>query len=158
MGKRVLVLLVILAILIIIGIFSFNKPKTTVQTIQDIEVIPLSQEERQKVYTSVMSTEFVKDVPEKYPIAITFFSFENGQRIIRDSFLVGKDQFLSEGEPEIFLALHSKYISELTPENFCDSIKKANKAGDLAFDSDSNKASLLIKYRSMVKHRDCFGF
>jgi len=157
----VLVLLVILASIIILGIFLFlfNKPsEQTNQGVLNVEVVPLSQEERQKVFDSTMSTEFIKDVPEKYPILITFFSFENGERVYHDSFLIGRNEFLSEGEPEIYLALHSKYISELTPENFCEVIQRANKAGDLAFNSESNKASLLIKYRSMLKHRDCFGF
>ena len=162
MEKRVLVLLIILASIIILGIFLFSFNKSSEQTNQgvlNVEVVPLSQEERQKVFDSTMSTEFIKDIPEKYPILITFFSFDgNGNRVYHDSFLIGKNEFLSEGEPEIYLAIHAKYISELTPDNFCEVIQRANKAGDLAFDSESNKASLLIKYRSMLKHRDCFGF
>jgi len=150
----------ILAI-ILIGIFFFNPFKNSSSNIefQNVEVIPLSGEERQKVFISVMSTEFIKDIPEKYPVAITFFSFDgNGNRVFHDSFLMGKNEFLTEGNPEIYLALHSKYIPELNPENFCEVIQAANKAGDLAFNSESNKASLLIKYRSMLKHRECFGF
>jgi len=54
--------------------------------------------------------------------------------------------------------LYTKYISELNGVNLCEIIKQANKNGDLGYHTEYNKAILLIKYSSLLKHRDCFGF
>lgn len=148
-------------ILIVIGIFLFflfNKSSQTGTIIQNIEIIPLTSEQKQKFAQAVLSSEFIEDIPEKYPLVITFFSFEDGKRIWYDSFLIGKKGFLSEGQPEIYLSLHSKYISELNEDNICEVVGRANKNGDIGFYTQSSKASLLIKYAGMLKHRECFGF
>ena len=156
-------MILIFGIIIVAGIlafFLFNKFSATgeVTNSQPVKTVPLSAEERQKVTQTVLSTEFIHDIPEKDPVVLTFFSFENGQRVWRDGFLMGKGRFLSEGEPTIYLMLHSKYISEFNGNNLCEIIQRANKNGDLAFHSEYGKASLLIKYTSMLKHRQCFGF
>lgn len=70
--------------------------------------------------------------------------------------MIGHNQLLTSGKPEVYLSLHSKYITELNENNLCEVIKKANENRDLGFNSDSNKASLLWKYKSMLAHRDCF--
>jgi len=157
MKKRVFLIIAIIAI-ILVGIFLFNKPTPTGNGIQNVEVIPLSPEEREKVFQTVSSSEFIKDIPEKNPIALTFYSFEDGQRIWREGFLINNNGFLSEGEPVVYLTLHTKYISEISEGKLCETIKKAKKNGDLGFHSEYNKARLLIKYTSMLKHRGCFGF
>ena len=72
-------------------------------------------------------------------------------------FLIGNNQLLNEGEPAMYLYLHSKYISEINNNNLCSVIKKAKDNGDLGFYSEYNKASLMIKYAGMLKHRGCFG-
>ena len=124
----------------------------------DIEIIPLTPEERQKVEQVILSSEFIKDVPAKNPIVLRFFDFENGQRIWQDGFLIGKDGIIIEGDPTIFLSLHTKYIAEFNGNNLCEIIQRAKSNNDLGFHSESNKASLFLKYSSMLKHRKCFGF
>jgi len=123
-----------------------------------IEFVPLTEEEKQKVSDVILSSEFLEDIPEKYPIKITFFNFKEGERIIQDSFIINNEGIISEGKPEIKIDLHSKYISELNSENLCQIIQKANKAGDLGFSSESGKISLFLKYAGMLKHKDCLGF
>ena len=157
MEKRVFLVIAIIAT-ILIGIFLFNKPTPTGTAIQNVEIVPLSQEEREKVFQTVSSSEFIKDIPEKNPIALTFYSFEGEQRIWRDGFLINNQGFLTEGEPTVYLSLHSKYISELNEGNLCGVIRKAKENGDLGFQSGYGKARLLIKYAGMLKHRGCFGF
>ena len=125
---------------------------------QQVQIVPLSQEERQKVIQTISSSDFFQDIPEKNPIALTFFSFEEGKRIWRDGYLLSKGQFLTSGEATIYLQLHSKYVSELDGSNLCEVIQRANKNGDLGFESEYGSASLLVKYASMLKYRDCFGF
>jgi len=147
---------VIIVLVIILVLNSFSTGKTIDG--QSVETIPLSQEERQKVVQTVLSSDFIKDIPEKDPIGLFFFSFENNQRVWRDGFLIGKNKFLTQGTPTVSLTLNSKYISEFDGTNLCEIIQKANKNKDLGFESEYGKARLLIKYSSMLKHRDCLGF
>ena len=148
-------------IIIISSIILIDKFLLTGETInqnsQHIERIPLSSEEREKVTKTLLASEFIEDVPKNNPIALQFYTFQDGERIWKDGFLIGKNQLLSEGEPVVFLYLHSKYIQEINNENLCEIIKKANYNGDLGFYSEYNKAVLLIKYVNMLKHRACFG-
>ena len=158
--------LIIAGILIVLdSIFLFVNPLKTGKAInsnsgngQPAKVVPLLEEERQKVAQTLITSEFIKDIPEDYPIALSFFSFEGNERIWRDSFLIGKNTLLSQGTPTIYLSLHAKYISEFNGNNLCEIIQTANKNHDLGFDSDYNSANLLLKYARMLKHRECFGF
>ena len=147
-------------VIIFLLVFIFSKFSSTGKVVNNnqVEIVPLSPEEKQKVIQTILSSEFIKDVPKKDPIALVFFDFANGQKIWQDGFLIGQNQLLSQGEPSIYLTLHSKYIYELNNNNLCEIIKKANNNGDLGFESEYNKARLLIKYSGMLKHRDCFGF
>lgn len=161
MKKRTWIIIII-ALTLIIGVITFSILRQPVGKIantgQPIRYVPLTQEEINKVAQTIVSSEFIKDVPEKNPIALVFFNFENGERVQQDAFLIGKNQLLNEGTPSIYLILHSKYISQLNENNICDVIKQANRNGDLGFQSDYNTASLLLKYTGMLKHRSCFGF
>ena len=57
----------------------------------------------------------------------------------------------------MIISIHSKYVSE--SYNFCNAIKQANRNGDLSYEvnPDLSKASLLWKYKSMMKYKDCLG-
>jgi len=118
----------------------------------------LTSTQVQKITQTILASTFSKDVPEKYPISLTFFTYWNGQRITLNSFLIGKGQILSSGTPGIKLTLHSKYVDSINGNNLCDIVKTANKNGDLGFESSYSTASLLLKYSGMLKHRACFGF
>jgi hypothetical protein len=123
-----------------------------------VKYSPLTPEEINKVASTILSSEFIKAIPEKEPISLTFFKFENGERVWQDGFLIGRNQFLTEGSPGVSLILHSKYISQLNGNNLCDIIKQANNNRDLGFESKYSTASLFLKYAGMLKYRDCFGF
>lgn len=151
-----------IVILIILAIFIFNKflseAETTVNTQQaQVEIVPLSQAQVEKVASTLLTSEFIKDVPEKNPIALQFYDFQDGERIWQSGFLMGENELLTQGEPSVYLYLHSKYIEEIDNLNMCEVIKRANQNGDLGFYSEYNKVTLLIKYANMLKHRDCFG-
>ena len=149
----------ILVIIVAILLFIFYKPlEENVMAPGEYRYVPLSQAEIEKVSTTIVSSEFIKDVPKKDPVALTFFDFDEQGRVWQNSFLIGRDQLLSGGEPSVSLALHSKYISQLDGTNLCEIIKEANKNEDLALNSQYGKARLLIKYAGMLKHRECFGF
>ena len=160
MKKKVKIILGVV-VLVLVGVLLYNNffitGKVSVSSAQ-IEVAPLSDVERQKVVGILQLSEFIQDVPKSGVIALRFFDFEGGQRRWRDGFLIGKGELLSSGEPDIFLSLHSKYISELKGDNLCEVIKSANKKGDLGFYSEYSKAKLFFKFAGMLKHRKCFGF
>ena len=147
----------VIIVAILLSIFYKPSEKNTMVP-GEYRYVPLSQVEIEKVATTIVSSEFIKDVPKNNPVALTFFDFDEQGRVWQDSFLIGRDQLLSEGEASVSLALHSKYISQLDRTNLCEVIKEANKNGDLAFNSKYGKAKLLVKYAGMMKHRDCFGF
>jgi len=155
--KRIVIGIIIL---IVLGILIFNEFLFSGKTknIQEVEIVPLTAEERQKVVQTVLSSKFIADVPNKNPIALQFYDQQGNERIWRDGFLIGENQLLSQGEPSIYLYLPSRYILQIDNDNLCDVIKKAKGNGELGFYSDYSKAILLIKYAGMLKHRDCFGF
>ena len=153
------VLNVFLFVLLIVIIFFISKSHITGKSItaQNIEIVPLSSEDRAKVIGVLSTSGFISDIPRKGVIGLRFFSFSSGKQIWHDGFLIGKDKLLSSGEPDIYLSLHSKYIPEFNGD-LCEVIQRANANRDLGFYSESNKAWLLIKYAGMLKHRKCFGF
>lgn len=160
MKKKTKIILGIV-VLILAGILLYNQFFITGRVASssvEIEVVPLSEGERQKVVGVLQSSEFIKDVPKEMAIALRFYDFEGGVRRWRDGFLIGRDKLLSSGEPDIYLSLHAKYIAEINGDDLCDVIRGANENGDLGFHSEYSKARLLLRYAGMLKHRKCFGF
>jgi len=155
--KIIIGLIVVVLLLVLILIFKPTSGANVVSNPGEYRYVPLEQAEVQKVAETILSSEFVQDVPEGDPIALSFYSFDSGGRVWRDSFLIGRDQLLQEGEPSVYLSLDAKYIGEMSGANLCDVVKTANANGDLGFDSEYGNARLLLKYKRMMKHRDCFG-
>ncbi|MDP3986782.1 MAG: hypothetical protein Q8P81_00995 [Nanoarchaeota archaeon] len=159
-SKKIVLGLVVVAVFLIV-LFLVFKPESKVNVESnsgESRYVPLENAEVQKVSEVILSSDFVGDVPGDDPISISFYSFDSGVRIWRDSFLIGSGEILSEGKPSISLSLDAKYISEMSGDNLCDVVKAANQNGDLGFESEYGKARLLLKYSGMMKHRDCFGF
>jgi hypothetical protein len=132
-----------------------NAPPITQQYV--IQKTALTSEETNKVREAILSSEFVDALPNDGVISLRFFNFENGQRVWLNTFLIGKNQILTSGTPDIFITLHYKYISSLTPTNLCETIQTANSNGDLGAWSDLSDTKLALKYASVIKYRDCFG-
>jgi hypothetical protein len=150
---------VVIVLTILVGVLFFSGGKATGQVSGEPgRYIPLTADQAQKASATIVNSEFIDDVPNKNPVALVFYDFDEQGRYWQDGFLIGKGQLLTEGEPAAYIMLHSKYISELDGNNICDVVTRANKKGDLAFQSDYGNAKLLIKYAGMLKHRECFGF
>ncbi len=156
-----MILFIILGIVLFSLVFlGFNNLGITGKSIvsENIKIEPLSDEQRQKVVSILEISEFIEDLPSKGVVSLRFFEFKNGKRIWQENFLIGQNEILQDGEPDIYISLHSKYISEFDENSLCDVIKKADENGDLGFYSDDNIIKLVFRYRGMLKHRDCFGF
>jgi hypothetical protein len=126
-----------------------NNPK--------IRYEPLTADQVQIVTNTILSSQFAKDIPADDPISLTFYTFENGQRIWQNEFLIGNDQILTSGNPGASIIIDSEYISELNGNNLCDIIQEANKNRDLGFSSPYSTTTLFIKYASLLKDRSCLG-
>lgn len=142
--------MVLFLIVFIVLVLNFRATGKTVQS--QVEIVPLNQEEKGLVMNVLSSSEMVSDIPEKAGVQLRFFKFENGQRVWQDGFNLGK------GDLDVYLSIDSKYIGELKNKDLCDVIKEANRNGDVGFYSEKNQASLLWKYKGMLKYRECFGF
>ena len=138
-------------------VYQFPLTGNLIDT-EGYKVIPLNTEQRGKVEQSVLASEFVNDLPKNDPVFLRFFSFESGERVWQDGFLVGREGILTQGNPSIYFSIHSKYIPELNEQNLCGIVQTANRNGDVGIYSDYSKARLFLKYVGMLKHRDCFGF
>lgn len=131
---------------------------STSSSSNQVRFVPLTDEQRQKVESTILSEDFVNSIPEKDPISLRFFYFENGSRVWQDTFYMADGKILNSASPGIKLTLHSKYIDELGKEDLCNVIQTANANRDLGFDSPYSNSKLLWKYKSLLKYRDCFGF
>lgn len=156
--KKLIILGAIILVLLLILVFKPGSNARVVSNPGEYRYAPLEQAEVQVVANALISSEFIHDVPEKDPIALFFYSFDSQGRVWRDSFLIGRGQLLQTGEPSVYLSLDAKYIPYLQSYSLCDIASEANKNGDLGFDSEFGKARLLLKYKGMLKHRECFGF
>jgi hypothetical protein len=166
MKKKKIILIISIILVVFIALFLINRFYLTGKIIgtgkgsQQIQVTisPLTSSEHMQVQRVIESSNFIKDMPKNGIISLRFFNFVEGNRVWQDEFLIGKSGVLSSGQPDFYIILHSKYISELNSQNLCDVTQRANKNGDLGFYSEHSTASLFLKYAGMLKYRKCFGF
>ena len=156
MKRKYLVLIIsLVAVLIIIYMQRASVQGNVV--LQEIRTAPLSIDETNAVSSAIETSEFIEDLPKSGVIALRFYSFDEQGRVWSDAFLIGREGLISKGEPDIYVAIHSKYLHQFGTLSLCDVIKTANANGDLAFHSDKSKVGLLVKYAEMVKHKECLG-
>jgi hypothetical protein len=133
-----------------------NNIATPVATQTQIYV--LNDEKTNLLNQTVLSSEFIKDFPEKGIIALRFYDFIGEQRIWVKDILIGKHGLLNEGKPDLVLIMHAKYVAQLNETNLCDVIKTAKTNGEMWSESEKSDVELLFKYSGMIKYRNCFGF
>ena len=152
--------LVALGVVVLLVVLLIVIPKLKKEVVGggQVEIVPLSQEQINIVGHTVLSSEFVGDLPSKGAIALQFYDFKDGERIWQSGFLIGKDGFLSSGTPDLVLIMNSKYISSLDGTNLCEVIQAAQANNDMWVETEVSNAKLFLKYAGMMKHRDCFGF
>jgi len=158
MNKKYLKIILLLVLILLAIIFI--KPAITGKASEGtpLRYVPLTQEEIQKAASTILSTEFIQDIPKKDPIALIFYSYEGNEMVQRDGFLIGKNELLSSGIPSLNIYAPAKYISKFNGKNLCEIVQLANNNGELIINSEYENARLLLKYSSLLKHRSCFGF
>lgn len=156
--KKWLIASGILVLLVVLLIVVPKLGKSGVGGGGQVEIVPLSQEQINLVGYTVLSSEFIGDLPSKGAIGLQFYDFEGGERIWQNGFLIGKGGFLNSGTPDLVLIMHTKYISSLDGTNLCEVVQAAQANDDMWVESEESNAKLLLKYSGMIKHRNCFGF
>jgi hypothetical protein len=102
--------------------------------------------------------QIVKDIPTNGKISLKFFHFTEGCRIYDKSYILSGGKITeSTGTADIYLTLSSAYVDRITKENFCEIITEARNNGDLGQKTEIGKATLLWRYKSMLKYKDCLG-
>ena len=102
----------------------------------------------------------IKDLPDNMDVMFRFYSFEGGSRIWGKSYIL-KPSGAYEGflaDADLIIYLDSKYLASWTDRNFCSVVSTANRNGDLGFESSLSEISLAWKFRSLMKHKSCFGY
>lgn len=153
------VVLLIFSILIICSLIFIGKTLTGRVTSTTLQ-IPSQQITYSNFVQQVSQNVMIQDLPNNAVISLRFYNFNTGQRAWEKSYLLKKASVI-EGladKPDITIVIHSKYLSQITSGNFCSIIKQAKVNNDLGVWTESSKLSLLWKFRSMLRYRDCLGF
>jgi len=60
-------------------------------------------------------------------------------------------------DAEVVVNLPEAYIKKVGEIGLCQSMREARNAGDLSYETGLSESQFLLKYRSVVKYRECFG-
>lgn len=105
--------------------------------------------------------EIIQSIPSGTILLLRFYNFNTGERTWEKAYILkkgeAKETTNASEKADIVLSLHSKYLQELTSENFCEVIQKANANKDLGFDTELSKITLAWKFKAVFKYKDCLG-
>ncbi len=171
------IILIVIVLVVALGVcayfFYFNQPSkpssVIVPTSNSVspEAIRCSFVAKNDTYAkpdfdrleTVMSEQqIVKDVPSAGKISLKFYHFAEGCRIWDNSYILNEGQIKEGGgESDIQLWIASSYVDKITADNFCDIIKEARANGELGQDATAGEATLLWRYKGMLKYKECLG-
>jgi hypothetical protein len=102
---------------------------------------------------------FVNALPSNAMISLKLYNFNSGKREIEKSYVITKGDVKESTQDnyDLEIQIHSKYLQDLGRLGFCDTVKKAQDSGDLGIETKLSQISLAIKYKSMMKYKDCLG-
>lgn len=109
------------------------------------------------IETQLSKSSLVKAIPSGEIASLKFYNFNSGERTFEKSFVLKKGSLVEGNEKaDVELWIHSKYLNELTNQNFCAILKKANQNGDLSIETNLSTVALGWKFKSMYEFKDCF--
>ncbi len=100
----------------------------------------------------------IKELPKDAVISLRLYNFDSGERQWEESYIITKNsvEVGETSDADIEIIVSSKYIPQLG--NLCSAVQNAKANGDLEYEYNIGKTKLLWKYKSMMKHKNCFGF
>ena len=154
-------IIIVFSILVVLIIFSVAVLGNKNIQKNEVKSRSISGESISKIQlTSYLEEQdVVKALPKDAQISIKPYNFNTGERQWESEYKITGD-VVQEGKnenPDVSVWIHSKYLTQLKENNFCDVIKQAKQNGDFAFDTNLSKTKLLWKYKSMLKYEKCFG-
>jgi len=108
---------------------------------QELSFVDLSQFE---------SSGMVKDLPKKAIISLEVGG--NYYTLSRSSIKQGKPS-----SPDVTISIPLSYLSQISSD-LCDVMKQASQSGELVISTHLSETSLMWKYKSMLKYRECLQF
>jgi|APSaa5957512622_1039677.scaffolds.fasta_scaffold43938_2 hypothetical protein len=134
--------------------FGFKKslPLQNPGTIQNIAVT------KQNLAMFLQGTNLVQEMHKNAEIQLNLYNFNTGSREWEETYVIKKAQVYqgTAEDPDVVAILSSDYIEGLG--NLCPTMQTANTKGDFGLEYKKNTASLLWKYKGMMKYKPCFGF
>ncbi|HRZ85576.1 MAG TPA: hypothetical protein P5277_02240 [Candidatus Paceibacterota bacterium] len=173
------IIFVLIFSLIIVGIILLANPKLTGKTINEINSTELKNPILEKSKTNIPSTgtsstgtskpaeiklekylasqPIINDLPNNGLIVLKFYGSED-KTVIDKSYILEKNSVKegSSNNADIVILVNSKYIGEIK-NGLCETVKKANVNGDISVELNMKYSTLMWKYKSLLKYKDCFG-
>jgi len=147
MKKVVIIVLIVILLLGGAGAYAyFNYIRTpTAQNTGNSVPVTVTMENFAQVLSG---NSFVRDLPDDAVISL----------VVGDEYYTIKKSSVTKEKVngcDFQLSIPEKYIPMLG--NLCTAVQTAKSNGELGFESSMSKTSLLWKYKSAIKYKDCFG-
>ena len=111
------------------------------------------------IQTELPKTNVIQALPKDAVILINFYNFDSGEKVIEKSYILTNGGMIEGSrDSDLIISIHSKYLSELTNQNFCQVIEEAKANGDLGIETNLSSTQLAWKFKSMYSYRTCLGF
>jgi len=154
MNKKQIIVSIIF--LIIIFFSAYSTSQATGNVIQgETQTILLT---KQNLPLYLNQHQIVKNLPKSATIGFQFYRIQDGQRIPEEQYLLkNKKVELKETKdqnPDITISMDSRYFHLFG--DLCNAIKTANQNGGLQYEVKISKTTLLWRYKSMIKYKNCF--
>lgn len=163
MKKKQIIILISAVILILIILFANSKI-----TGHSFFSEKKQSEAGQKQITLTKETfpayfekqEIIQELPKDAVIGFQFYTYQGDTRIWQEKYTIKKGKvekkdFESEN-PDIVIIMHSRNFQYFG--NICNAVQTAKKNNDLGYELKISQTSLLWKYKSMLKYKDCMGY
>lgn len=126
------------------------------------EIISASEEDYERLEIILPQNEIIQKLPEKAKIKLSFFNFNSGSREWERTYILTTGNAIqgdaSLSEIDMALIIHSRNLPLLNGDNFCEVIKRAQRNGDFAMETEKSTVSLGWKYKRIIGYKDCLGF
>lgn len=175
-SQKIIIMCVIAAIIITVGVlveqnmtgkFLFSSSRVIAPSNTQGAIVSNSRPSSSRpliTYSNLAlelsKNQLVKDLPSNAIILLRFYNFNTGERQWEKSYVLttGNAREGLVDNADITIVIHSRYLSSFTSTNFCSVIKTAKANNDLGIWYTCSKMSLMWKFKSMMKYRECLGF
>ena len=153
---------VILVTAVFLGIYFYSNVSIIGKAVKNSKNLPSATSNvvvtRESLASYLPNLELIKDLPKDASILLKLYSMKNGERVWEESYVIGKGKVYKDKSEnaDAVISLDSKYVSQLWA--FCSTLQKALNNGEASFELKKSQASLLWKYKGVLKYKSCFGW